>query len=125
MFNPDFNWKRAVFRTGVHVFMLFLAETSPSFGQILDLVGGSTITLMAFVLPFLFYYKLCKDSHKDPEWPERNLSTFMLVVFVLVAGSGIGGGVSSTYSTIKHWEPLTGACYLSRDKWLGLNQTKG
>lgn len=103
--------------------MLFLALTSPSFGQILDLVGSSCVTILAFVLPFLFYYKLCRDSDQDPNWPQRSLSPIMLTIFVLVAISGIMGGVSSTYSTLKHWKPLSTACYLSKDEWNGVTTT--
>lgn len=103
--------------------MLFLALTSPSFGQILDLVGSSCVTILAFVLPFLFYYKLCRDGDLDPTWPQRNLSPALLTIFVLVAVSGILGGVSSTYSTLKNWTPLSTACYLSHDQWTGVSPT--
>ena len=40
----EFNWKRCAFRTLVVSILLFIAESVPSFGSILDLVGGSTIT---------------------------------------------------------------------------------
>lgn len=39
--------------------VLFVAETIPRFGGVLALVGGSTVTLLAYVLPPLFYLKLC------------------------------------------------------------------
>ncbi|CAD6196539.1 unnamed protein product [Caenorhabditis auriculariae] len=50
----------------------FVAESVPNFGVLLDLVGGSTITLMALVLPVIF--NLClttiqkKHDLKDPEY---------------------------------------------------------
>lgn len=34
--------------------VVLAAETVPNFGVLLDLVGGSTITLMALVFPVLF-----------------------------------------------------------------------
>jgi hypothetical protein len=34
----DFNWKRCLFRTVSVIILLFIAETIPSFGNILDLV---------------------------------------------------------------------------------------
>merc|ERR1712109_25578 len=46
----DFNWKRCAFRTLSVGVLLFIAETVPSFGAILDLVGASTVTLLTFVL---------------------------------------------------------------------------
>ena len=35
----DFNWKRVALRTFSTFVLLFIAETVPSFGSILDLVG--------------------------------------------------------------------------------------
>jgi len=39
--------------------MVLMAESIPQFGKILSLVGGSTVTLLTFVLPPLCYMKLC------------------------------------------------------------------
>ena len=36
-------------------FLLFIAESVPSFGSILNLVGGSTITCLTFIMPPLLY----------------------------------------------------------------------
>lgn len=49
--------------------MVFVGETIPKFGKILSLVGGSTITLLTFVFPSLFYMILCDQKRVD--WPER------------------------------------------------------
>ena len=51
----EFSWKRCVFRTVVVAFLLFIAVSVPSFGSILDLIGGSTITILTFILPPLLY----------------------------------------------------------------------
>ena len=67
----DFNWKRLLFRSVSVLALLFVAETIPSFGSILDLVGGSTITLLTFVFPPFFYLRLCDQSKKNPEWTQR------------------------------------------------------
>ena len=40
----EFNWKRCAFRTLTLAILLFIGETVPTFGSILDLIGGSTIT---------------------------------------------------------------------------------
>jgi hypothetical protein len=50
--------------------MVFVGESIPKFGKILSLVGGSTITLLTFVLPSFFYMRLC-DQQNQLNWPER------------------------------------------------------
>ena len=47
-----------MFRSASVAALLFIAETVPSFGAILNLVGGSTVTLLTFVFPPLFYMKI-------------------------------------------------------------------
>ena len=37
---PEFNWKRCAFRTFSVIVLLFVAESIPSFGSILELVGA-------------------------------------------------------------------------------------
>ena len=50
--------KLVLFRTAVMAALLFLGETLPNFGAILDLIGGSTVTLLTFVFPPTFYLGL-------------------------------------------------------------------
>ena len=45
---------RVVSRSAMMVGVVFVAETIPNFGVLLDLVGGSTLTLMALVFPVIF-----------------------------------------------------------------------
>lgn len=54
-------------RTGIMACVLFVAESVPTFGPLLDLVGGSTITLTSIVLPCLFYLYLRAARTKDEE----------------------------------------------------------
>lgn len=61
----DFTWKRCVFRTLVVVLIFFVAETIPKFGAILSLVGGSTVTILAYICPSLIYLKLKAVRHED------------------------------------------------------------
>ena len=42
--------------------MLFVCASVPNFGSILDLVGGSSVTLLTFVFPTTFYLLLVKKS---------------------------------------------------------------
>ena len=67
----DFNWKRCAFRTFSVFVLLFIAESVPSFGSILNLIGASTVTLLTFIFPPLFYMKLVDDSSNNKEWKQR------------------------------------------------------
>ena len=67
----DFNWKRCAFRTFSVLVLLFIAESIPNFGAILNLVGGSTVTLLTFVFPPYFYMKLVDDSKQRKDWVQR------------------------------------------------------
>jgi hypothetical protein len=42
-----------------------VAESIPTFGAILSLVGGSTATLLAYICPSLFYLKLRSVRQED------------------------------------------------------------
>ena len=51
--------------------LLFIAETVPSFGSILNLIGASTVTLLTFIFPPLFYMKLVDASKERKDWVQR------------------------------------------------------
>ncbi|KAF8355721.1 hypothetical protein PRIPAC_97344 [Pristionchus pacificus] len=69
-----FSFRRIIVRAGILCLVVLCALTVPNFGPLLDLVGGSTITLMAIVLPPLFSLYLnarlnkfgTKGSHLEP-----------------------------------------------------------
>ncbi|XP_054155610.1 uncharacterized protein LOC128954069 [Oppia nitens] len=112
-----FNWKRCVFRTALMAAMIFTGLSVPSFGPILDLLGGTTITLMAFVLPPAFYLKLCR-ADPNGEFKARHVPLYTKIILAEIAIVGIFGGAASTYSSItwfadpeSHMEP---ACYAGR-----------
>ena len=67
----EFNWKRCTFRSTIVLLLLFIAETIPNFGSILDLVGSCSVTLLTFVFPPFFYMKLCDSSSENKEWTQR------------------------------------------------------
>jgi vesicular inhibitory amino acid transporter len=68
---PAFTWKRVLFRTLTLLVLLFISESVPNFGSILDLVGGSTVTLLTFVFPPFFYMRLVDMSSQNPQWTQR------------------------------------------------------
>lgn len=49
-----------MFRVLMVAVVLFVAESIPQFGPILSLIGGSTTTLLAYILPPMFYLKMCR-----------------------------------------------------------------
>ncbi|KAI2808459.1 hypothetical protein BLOT_006403 [Blomia tropicalis] len=114
----EFNWKRCAFRTALLLLMLFIGETFPSFGQILDLIGGSAVASLAFVLPPIFYIKLCHDQED-----KRKIPIYMYIIYVIIVLTGIVGGATSTYFTLKNWVPLSSACYLQHDHAASSNTT--
>jgi len=50
-----FCWQRALLRSGIVVFLAFIAETIPHFGPILSFIGGSTVSILGFILPVICY----------------------------------------------------------------------
>ncbi|XP_067002631.1 uncharacterized protein [Anabrus simplex] len=108
-----FHWKRCLLRTIMICMMVFVGESIPHFGKILSLVGGSTITLLTFVFPSLFYMKLC--DQKNTEWPERYIPPYIRIYLWELILIGIAGGTASTYSAITEifgGESLSMPCYL-------------
>ena len=53
-----------IFRSLVIATLLIIALSLPSFGAILNLIGATTITLLNFVFPPLFYLMLTKKYRK-------------------------------------------------------------
>ena len=63
-------WRRCVVRSLVVAFEVLISVSVPDFSKILDLVGGSTIAIMSFVLPPLCYLKLA-DALDDTGQPYK------------------------------------------------------
>nr|XP_053203912.1 uncharacterized protein LOC128388527 [Panonychus citri] len=91
-----FNWKRVVIRVTMLFLIVFICESIPRFGKILDLIGGSTMNCLAYIFPPLFYIRLC--SMKNPSWPERKISTVNKLYFYKIVLIGVIGGICSTVS---------------------------
>jgi vesicular inhibitory amino acid transporter len=62
-----FGPKRVMVRTGVLLAVVFVAESVPTFGPVLDLVGGSTLTLTSLVFPCIFYLYISAGDKKASE----------------------------------------------------------
>jgi len=110
----DFNWKRCVFRSLSVACLLFIAETVPSFGSILDLVGASTVTLLTFVFPPFFYMKLADASIGKKEWVERKIPIWERIYCWILIVIGLAGGVCATIIAFNNIfnSSLAEPCYL-------------
>ena len=113
------------------IIIIFIGETVPKFGKILSLIGGSSVTIMTFVFPPLFYWKL-KQGQPDNKlanqflWFTINLCYFFTwiseipiyekAIFIEIVLIGILGGAASTYSALLDlFEPdsFTPPCYVN------------
>merc|ERR1719391_370221 len=110
----DFNLKRCLFRTFSVLVLLFIAETVPSFGSILDLVGASTVTLLTFVFPPFFYMKLCDQESSDHHWSKKELPLWERIYCWLLIVLGLVGGISATYTAVLNLVSanMSTPCYL-------------
>ncbi|XP_064644445.1 uncharacterized protein LOC135498178 [Lineus longissimus] len=90
-----FGIKRVAFRSVFVAIAVFIAETIPRFGNILSLVGGSTMTLLVFVLPLIFYEKLVRMKG---DWHERSISLHRRVLNYEIIAVAVVAGAAATYS---------------------------
>ena len=70
-------------RTSMVAFVAFISVLIPFFTDLMDLIGGTTITLTSFILPVLFYWKLNYRTMKLWEV----LFSICIIVFALFAGT--------------------------------------
>lgn len=95
-----FGWKRCLLRSGMMLLIVFVAESLPRFGKVLNFVGGSTTTLTTSIFPCYFYLKLCAMSSDNPQWPQRRISLPEKIYLYLIMILGVIGGAISTYSAV-------------------------
>ncbi|GFN75569.1 amino acid transporter antl1-like isoform x1 [Plakobranchus ocellatus] len=109
---PHFTFKRILSRTAIMLLVLFIAESIPHFGAILSLIGGSTTTLLAYILPPIFYLKLC--SMKG-DWEEETPSLMTKVLLAEIMLVGTVAGVASTYAAVDALatSSFSTPCYIS------------
>lgn len=98
----NFNIWRCLYRTGVVLFLLFISESLPNFGAILDLIGGSTITFLTFVFPPFFYMRLSDMSSSNLSWEQRKLPTYERVFCWFTIVLGLAGGSCATYNAVNN-----------------------
>lgn len=57
-------------RTSLVVVGVLVGLLVKNFGRILNLIGSFSVPLLTFVLPPIFYIRLC-DSKDSADWPKR------------------------------------------------------
>ena len=60
-----------LFRTLVVACLLVLGISLPDFSSILDLIGATTITVLNFIFPPIFYMFLADQAKKNKDWVQR------------------------------------------------------
>ncbi|KAF8368540.1 hypothetical protein PRIPAC_86369 [Pristionchus pacificus] len=113
-----FGLRRVIVRLIIVLCVLFTALSIPKFGVILDLIGGTTITLLTMILPAIFNMFLVASTKKrklmtvgltevgeDSTYASimdvfRYNSWPILIINICVLGFGLIGGVASTLSAI-------------------------
>ncbi|XP_053644795.1 uncharacterized protein [Cherax quadricarinatus] len=94
----NFNWRRCVVRSVTVLLQMLICLAIPDFGLILNLIGGSLITLCTFVLPPLMYMRLI-DDHSGP-WKHRTMPMWERIFLVEIIIVGVIGGVCSTITAV-------------------------
>lgn len=119
-----FGWHRVVVRTVVLIAVVFVAETIPKFGPLLDVMGGTVIALTAGVLPLVYNlylkaatYDLKSKKYKRPTFFEMVQRTpkLRLVINLAIIVIAVICGTATTYRAVVEMlsTQFSRPCYLS------------
>uniref|UniRef100_A0A0K0EY53 Aa_trans domain-containing protein n=1 Tax=Strongyloides venezuelensis TaxID=75913 RepID=A0A0K0EY53_STRVS len=125
-----FGWQRIGVRTFVMIIIVFTAESVPNFGPILNLIGGTCVTLTSALMPSFFHLfmetrlKMIRDNVNEKKdeseiYPSivdvyKNTKTTKLVINCVIIILSIICGVATTISAIKEMSDsqFSMPCYL-------------
>uniref|UniRef100_A0AAF5DPH9 Aa_trans domain-containing protein n=1 Tax=Strongyloides stercoralis TaxID=6248 RepID=A0AAF5DPH9_STRER len=125
-----FGWQRISVRTFVMGIIVFTAETVPNFGPILNLIGGTCVTLTSALMPSFFYLfmetrlKMIKDNINEKKdendiYPTlidvyKNTNTSKLIINLLIIILSLICGIATTISAVKEMgdNQFSTPCYL-------------
>ncbi|GFT60781.1 proton-coupled amino acid transporter 3 [Nephila pilipes] len=93
-----FNYKRCLIRSSIIGIILIVAYSIPHFEKILNLIGGSTMTLLSFIFPSLFYLLLAR-KYPDSSKSYISLPEKLLIGEIMI--TGCIGAISCTYYAIQ------------------------
>lgn len=89
--------KRVLMRSGLIIGQIIICLAVPSFSKVLNLIGGSCVTLCTFVYPPIMYMRL---MDMEGPWPKRELPTWERIYLIEIVIVGVIGGLSSTISAL-------------------------
>ena len=103
---PGFNLRRFIFRTLTLGFYIGIAYSVPNddFLCLVNLIGASTTSTLAFVFPSAFYLLLRRKGFHDPTIPAHqspSISTSEFLFHGLIIVAGLFGGVSAFKSAVQ------------------------
>ncbi|CAD5217338.1 unnamed protein product [Bursaphelenchus xylophilus] len=106
-----FGVKRITVRAAMMCAIVFMAETVPNFGPVLNLMGASTVTLTCVIFPSIFYLFIKANEKKSAETGREELCSFremvdrtdrrVLVLCTCIVIVGILGGIAATVSAVR------------------------
>ncbi|XP_050736625.1 uncharacterized protein LOC127008521 [Eriocheir sinensis] len=95
-----FGWRRSILRTSLVVAGVLVGLAVKNFGRILNLIGSFSVPLLTFVLPPIFYIRLC-DSKERSDWPERSIAPPHRLALWLVVALGAGCSLVATWTALE------------------------
>ncbi|XP_066955144.1 uncharacterized protein [Macrobrachium rosenbergii] len=94
-----FGWRRCVMRTGIVACGLFISLAVQNFGKVLNLIGSFSVPILTFVLPPIFYMRLC-DAEENGTWRTRKITLPHRIALWSVVIVGLVAGAASTWAAM-------------------------
>jgi len=114
--SPQFGLKRVIFRSFSVVILLLIGLSLPNFGAILNLIGATTITLLNFIFPPIFFLILSKSEHNNEGVQARPVSLMVRIYcWHMVIVCSIGGIIAFYASVTSISQALSGgeSCWVT------------
>ncbi|KAG1669460.1 Amino acid transporter AVT1D [Nymphon striatum] len=100
--SKNFCLKRVLARSSLTVLLIFIAETVPKFDSLLNLVGGSLVSLFAFIFPALFYMRLSQlFSQQNQDSKQWKIKSWEKVLLLFIIIFGIVAAAVVTYNAVQ------------------------
>lgn len=91
----SFGWRRCLMRTTIVFGGVFVSLAVQNFGKILNIIGSFAVPLLTFVLPPIFYIRLC-DAEENGGWQTRKIGLpHRLLLWSVVAIGAVVGGAAT------------------------------
>ncbi|XP_077493109.1 uncharacterized protein LOC144104146 [Amblyomma americanum] len=105
-------WSRVKINTPLSLLAALLALAVPYLGPLMALVGSLILCPVLFVLPPIFYYKLCQESPADHKTTiNRNMKIALAVTVAVGALVTIGGTVSAIIEIVAQSRLAKDTCF--------------